>query len=57
MLVKVIRDGQTMTVYCGPDHVAEYRLTPGQELSEMRRFRSALKRHFAAGGTVGNYQW
>jgi hypothetical protein len=36
----------------------EYRLTPGQELREMRQLRREIDAHLAEpGGTLGNYQW
>jgi hypothetical protein len=37
--------------------LAEYRLTPGQEKSEIARMRRAINRHLNNGGTLKNYQW
>jgi len=42
----------------GRDTYPEYRLTPGQELREIRQLRRAIDAHLAKpGGTLGNYQW
>lgn len=40
------------------EHIAEYRLTPGCERSEIAAMRRAIDRHLAEpNGTLGNYQW
>jgi hypothetical protein len=38
--------------------IAEYRLTPGQEASEINQMRRQIDAHLSTpGGTLGNYQW
>lgn len=39
------------------EHIAEYRLTPGCERSEIAAMRRAINKHLMDGGTMGNYQW
>jgi len=40
------------------DHIAEYRLTRGHELSEMRGMTRAIDAHLSRpGATLKNYQW
>jgi hypothetical protein len=39
------------------EEIAEYRLTPGCEASEIRRMRRVIDEHLDGGGTLGNYQW
>jgi hypothetical protein len=40
------------------DHIAEYRLTSGQERKEMAQMRRSIDRHLSKpGATLGNYQW
>ena len=35
----------------------DYKMTRGSEEFEMAEMAEAIKAHFAAGGTMGNYQW
>jgi len=37
--------------------IAEYRMTPGHERTEIVAMRRAIDKHLSAGGTIGNYQW
>lgn len=37
--------------------LAEYRLTPGSEQTEIRQMRRAIDYHLTTSGTLRNYQW
>ena len=39
------------------ERLAEYRLTPGHELADIRQMRRQIDRHVAEGGGLGDYQW
>ena len=39
------------------DEIAEYRLDPGTEKSQIARTRRAINRHLDDGGTLANYNW
>ena len=47
----IVRDYNTKA------RIAEYRLTPGQEESEVKALCRAVNKHMDNGGTLGNYQW
>ena len=56
---KIKQTGDTMTISNREtgEHIAEYRLTPGYERTEIAAMRRAIDRHLGNGGTLGNYQW
>jgi hypothetical protein len=57
---KISNKGNTMIITHSDtgEHIAEYRMTPGHEVSEIRQMRRAIDKHLAEpNGTLGNYQW
>ena len=58
---KIKQDGRTMIISNRDtgEQIAEYRLTPGCERTEIAQMRRAIDRHLDEDSrhTLGNYQW